>query len=241
MRLLNKEKWPRSRYKMKTKRFLLGVLFLMATFMISGCSSTPSEKDIKEDLQNYDDMELFEISEVTIDRELTDEKSDVIDCTVKTSNEYADMEYYLTIDYTKYDTGGWQIDYVQKSKDTTFEIISTPSDQEFISKCQEFVEGFDGIIEYKIDNPVIDTSTGTGNISAKVVVEKNDNLYYYRTYNCNIIFEDGNWYTYGDETLSDVRYICLNTNNLIGKSFYSDSYRGYYSILINIEKNQLTL
>ncbi|MBE5917189.1 MAG: hypothetical protein E7273_10160 [Pseudobutyrivibrio ruminis] len=220
---------------MKAKRILLGVLFCMTTLIFSGCSSTPSEKDIKKDLLNYDGMELFEIDKVTINRELIDNKKDVIDCTVKTSNEYADMEYYLTIDYTKYDTGGWQIDDVQKSKDTAFEIISTPSDQEFTSKCQEYIENLDNVIEFQIDNPIIDIATGTGNISAKVVVEKQDNLFYYRTYNCNISFEDGNWYTYGDETLSDVRYICLNTNNLIGKSFYSDSYRGYYSILINIE------
>lgn len=218
---------------MKTKRLLLVLLFVITTLVFIGCSSTPSEKDIKQDLMDYDGMELFDISKVTIDRELVDDKKDVIDCIVETSNEYANMKYYITIDYTKYDTGGWQIDDVQKTKDTEFEIISTPSDEDFISKCEEYIAKFDNVIEYQIDNPVVDTSTGTGNISAKATIEKTDNLTYFKTYNCNIIFEDGYWYTNGDEALSSTRYISLNSENLIGKSYYG----GYdeYKILINIE------
>ena len=218
---------------MNVKRIITIMMFMATSIVLVGCGSTPSENDIKNDLSTYVDMELFDISDVIIDKELIDGKKDVIDCTVKTSNEYADMIYYLTVDYTNYDTGGWQIDDVQKIKETDFTILSTPTDEELTSKCQEYLDGFDNIVESQIDTPVLDTLTGTGTISAKAILKETDYVIYYRKYNCSIAFEDGYWYTYGDNALSDTLYSCLNTENLVGNSFYGDY--SSYNILLNIE------
>ncbi len=205
---------------MKILRLLFILTVMLTAVLFVGCKSTPSEKDIKKDLLNYEDEDFFEISKVTIDRELTEEKKDVIDCTVETSNEFADMIFYLTIDYTKYDTGGWQIDSIVDRKDYAVTITDKPSNDSVETEVAKIMQG-EGISDYSVIETSFDKATGDGAVEVQAFVEDDTYIKYYKDMIFNCCFDRGYWNISYENTGDDVKYALIK-DTIVGKTFSGD-------------------
>lgn len=84
-----------------------------------GCSEVAKEKEIKEDLTNYEEGELLEkgekITEIVIDQRETDKKqgTDQVWCTVTIEDSKISSEQEMELSYHKYDKKGWTLDDVE--------------------------------------------------------------------------------------------------------------------------------
>lgn len=195
---------------------LFGCVLLLSLLLI-GCKSTPSEKDIKNDLSNYEDENFFDITKVTIDRELSEEKKDTIDCTVETSNEFADMIFYLSLNYTKYDTGGWQIDSIEERKDYDVTINAEPSSDSVTSEVDKIMQQ-NSISDYSIVSSSFDKNSGIGSVDVRAFIEDDTYIKYYKDMVFNSYFERGYWNISYENSGDDVQYAVLK-NSIEGKTY----------------------
>ncbi|SFK96182.1 SH3 domain-containing protein [Lachnospiraceae bacterium KH1T2] len=182
-------------------------ILILNSIVLVGCNrSSPSDGAIKKDLINYEGQNFYNIKKVTVDRELIENKKDIVDCVVKTENEYADMTFYLTLSYTKYDRGGWQIDSLVERKKTEFEIKNVPQNEFFIEKVQAYIDDNDEIIDTIIEDPIVSKTNGTGTINARLFTRHTEYCDCYRTCECSIYFLDGEWYVNEPDSISEVFY-----------------------------------
>lgn len=104
---------------MRKKHLLIVSMALVALLFCTGCSSIAKEKDIKEDLENYSEGELFEkgekIDKVVIEKREIDKKQNenTVWCVITTQDSKVSSEKEMVLSYHKYEKEGWTLDEVE--------------------------------------------------------------------------------------------------------------------------------
>lgn len=126
------------------RKFVVPLLVgTMLCIFLTSCSSIPkppTETQIAKELPDgittivienpfdYTNADVYKmnIEEVSIEKRQTNEKSDVVYCTVELSSEYYHFTKYVKLDYNYYDQGGWILDAWEYYNNTSYQILANP-------------------------------------------------------------------------------------------------------------------
>lgn len=116
-------------------RFTAIGILLSAGLMMTGCSSKVSEKDLAqllpEDIITYycgSDLRTQKVNNITITKRKTERDTDYIECEITLADEFIERTLYEALSLTKYDTGGWQIDYWRPYADQKVAAVAPPAE-----------------------------------------------------------------------------------------------------------------
>jgi len=96
------------------KKVLSGVIFVIFLLTLTGCQeAAPAESVIQEEISQvagYYIEEEIDISQIEIDKRLTDENIDISYCSVLAEGTIATYNMYFWVEYKYYDKGGWLLE-----------------------------------------------------------------------------------------------------------------------------------
>lgn len=129
---------------MRKKCLLIMPVILMTFLVCTGCTGMVKEKDIKEDLRNYEDFleEGEKIDKVVLEKRDTDKEQneDTIWCVITTQDSKIAYEKETILYYHKYDKGGWLLDEVEVESSNEWKITPLKGIEE-----QDIPSTLDGI------------------------------------------------------------------------------------------------
>lgn len=153
------------------------VILMMISFGLVGCSSggkAPSEKQIKEDLQQCLQGQAIEynITKCTIDQSMTEENSYSASLTLEAEGKYSDYILSANVSYTKYDQG-WSMEYWD-SNQQSYELVRYPTEDDM----DELLDNRVGQVSKALQYPTYNTlSTGNETVTYEGTVNYEVNNY----------------------------------------------------------------
>lgn len=152
-------------------------ILVMVSFGLIGCSSggnAPSEKQIKEDLQQCLQGETIEynITKCTVDQSMTEENSYNASLTLEAEGKYSDYILSANVNYTKYDQG-WSMDYWD-SEQQSYQLVRYPTENDM----DELLDNRVGQVSKALQYPTYNTlSTGNETVTYEGTVNYEVNNY----------------------------------------------------------------
>jgi len=113
------------------KKYLFLPPLILLTLFLSSCGNkAPTEKQLKEmipiEVLQYEidgELRTSIIDDIEIERQQTEEKSDIADCVVKLTDDYLNRTVYITINSAYWDKGGWMIDSYDVTRPEEYEFV----------------------------------------------------------------------------------------------------------------------
>lgn len=148
---------------------LVGTLLCIFLTSCSGIPKPPTESQIAEELPDdittividnpfdYTNADVYKmnIEAVTIEKRQTNEKNDVVYCTVDLTNEYYHFTKYMKLEYNYYDQGGWCLDKYDEYEANKWKLLDVPFSVEKASAA---------LYNYEISGPGTMTSDLSNNL-----------------------------------------------------------------------------
>ena len=137
---------------MDKKKILVGMLVICAMLLTACGIKSPTEEELLEQLPR--EVLQFKIGEeyydsqatkLTIEKQQTEDKSDVAYCQVVCESDVMNRTLYLTV-YSSYENKRWKVDHVEEYQYADFVINEVPITLEE-GRAQIENEGYSGIIE----------------------------------------------------------------------------------------------
>lgn len=125
-----------------------GLLFgCLLPLILCGCTSSPTESDIREDIPPEISEVYFgtspdplPLNDVEITQSKTEDKEKTIDCAFTFGNEFLDYTSYWTLSYYQYDDGSWKLENWEPLKEPEAIPFQGPTDSD-IDRAIERVNG----------------------------------------------------------------------------------------------------
>lgn len=176
-------------------------------------------------LENPPDVYEMDVESVSIEKRQTNEKEDLVYCTVKLKNAYYRCTKYLQLCYNYYDEGGWILDDWSETSPSTVEVTELPITRGRIAQIA-------GENDTNIDPEAVEADLENGIIRFPVKVEdfyNNGRDVGTVVVTCRL---DGTTWKY-DKNVDDIRFVW----DLVGRWEYSkieEDWGGTYESVIDL-------